>query len=96
MAYDDYDSFRFAHKKWAEDSLADDGNAYDGRWTRSIAVGGLGLVEKIRKNLGWKALERRVRDIDGDYELREELDTYIAVFGPKKIDIDTENAHFED
>jgi putative transposase len=92
--YDDYDAFRFAHKAWVESSLAGGVNAYDSRWTRSIAVGGLGFIEKTKERLGWKALGRRARDVNGGYELREELNTYIAFFGPKKNDIGTESVHF--
>jgi len=92
--YDDYDALRFAHKAWVESSLAGGVNAYDSRWMRSIAVGGLGFVEKTKERLGWKALGRRPRDVNGGYELREELNTYIAFFGSKKNDIGTESVHF--
>jgi hypothetical protein len=70
------------------------GNAHDSRWTRSIAVGGLGFVKKIKESLGWKAMGRQTREVSGGYELRERLNSYIVPFSPKKGDIGVENAYF--
>jgi len=91
--YDDYDSFRQAHKKWVEGSLSDGNNVCDEKWTRSVAVGSNRFVQKIKESLGWKARGRRVREVFGGYELRERLEPYIAHFNPKNSDIGSENTY---
>lgn len=92
--YDDYERFRNSHEEWVNSTLAGGGNAHDSRWTRSIAVGGLGFVKKIKESLGWKAMGRQTREVSGGYELRERLNSYIVPFSPKKGDIGVENAYF--
>ena len=91
--YDDYDAFRQSHREWVNGSLVDGNNACDNQWTRSIAVGSEEFVQKIKEDLGTKALGRRIREVPGGYELRERVASYIADFSPQKGDIGLENTY---
>ena len=66
---------------------------YDNRWTRSIAVGGVQFVQKIKVGLGTKAVGRQIREVPRGYELRERVSSYIPDFSPQKGDIGLENTY---
>jgi hypothetical protein len=48
----------------------------DDRWSEAIAVGSLAFVEKIKSELGIKAIHREVVQLSGTYELREQSEAY--------------------
>jgi hypothetical protein len=48
----------------------------DARWSEAVAVGSLVFVEKIKGELGVKALHREVEKLDGTYALREPSEAY--------------------
>jgi lysozyme family protein len=91
--YQTYDSFRESHKKSVNQFLAEGNNVRDNQWTRSIAVGEEQFVEKVKADLGSRAVGRRIRPVPGGYELREEVVSYNAVFDPKKSDIGPKNSY---
>jgi putative transposase len=91
--YQTYNSFRESHRDWVNESLASGNNVRDSRWTRSIAVGGEQFVERIKADLGTKALGRQIREVPGGYELREGVTSYIADFDGKKGNIGPENTY---
>ena len=66
------------------------------QWTESLAVGSEGFVRETKERLGAKALWRGVVGMNGPYELRESLTSYGHDFGPKNIDLRSENAFFWD
>jgi len=90
--YDFYDSFRESHKKWVNESLAN-GSIRDRQWTRGVAVGKKQFVEKIKTELGSKALGRQIREASGGYELRERMVSYMTDFDSKKVNIGLENTY---
>jgi hypothetical protein len=47
-----------------------------GRWSEAIAVGSLAFVEKIKGELGSKAMHREVEEFEGTHVLREESEVY--------------------
>jgi putative transposase len=87
-----YDSFRKSHKKLVDESLAEGNNARRSQWTRSVAVGSEEFVERIKSDLGSKALGRRVRKGTSGYVLREEVNSYNAPFSRENSDIALENS----
>ena len=52
----------------------------DARWSEAVAVGSLAFVEKIKGQLGVKALHREVEQLDGSYALREPGEAYSGHF----------------
>ncbi len=91
--YQNYNLFRESHKKWVNQWLSNNKNARDSRWTQSIAVGSEQFVERIKADLGTKALKRKIHRVIDGYELREKSASYIADFDPKKGDIGPENVY---
>ena len=88
-----YEKFRDSHRDWVNESLATDKNVFDSQWSRSIAVGGEPFVERIKAELSFKALGRRIHKVSGGYELREQEKTYNAGFDPKKVNIGPKNTY---
>jgi hypothetical protein len=48
----------------------------DNRWSESIAIGNFGFVEKVKGELGVKALHREFEQLGGVYALREPSESY--------------------
>ena len=91
--YDSYDSFRKSHKKWVNELLSNGSNIRDRQWTRGVAVGEKQFVEKIKTELGSKALGRRIHEASEGYELRERTIPYITDFDSKKVNMALENTY---
>jgi hypothetical protein len=47
-----------------------------GRWSEAIAVGSLAFVERVKSDLGIKAMYREVLETDGTYALDEPSEAY--------------------
>jgi hypothetical protein len=56
---------------WVEESLIMREEERQLKWTKSIAVGSEVFVEKIRAELGIKAIGREITGKEGNYEMRE-------------------------
>jgi hypothetical protein len=59
--------FQQAHRQWIEAALDGDLAVRDARWSEAVAVGSLVFVDKIKGELGVKALHREVEQLDGTY-----------------------------
>ena len=94
--FEDYDTFRKAHKEWVSESLANGNNFRQTQWTKSIAVGSKSFIETIKDKLGILAKGRKILENDGGFQLREEVGTYIANFDIKNDDIGAQNAYYWD
>jgi putative transposase len=68
--------FQQAHCQWIEAALHGDLVVRDARWSEAVAVSSLAFVDKIKSELGVKALHREVEQLDGSYALREPGETY--------------------
>jgi len=53
-----YEEFRAAHSHWADEYLGEGGGVRNSTWTRSIAVGSEGFVERTKEKLGIQAQGR--------------------------------------
>ena len=48
LGFDSYDTVLTYHKRWVEDYLGNGKNIRDEKWTRSIAVGSRGFVDRVK------------------------------------------------
>ena len=94
LGFGSYDRVKTYHQRWVEDYLENGKNIKDEKWTRSIAVGSRGFVERIKSILGGLALGRKRIEAGESYQLREPSALYNVHFGVKKGDIELENAYF--
>ena len=60
-------------------------------WSEAIAVGSLAFVDKVRSELGAKAMHREVVQLDGTYTLREESESYGRHFASENDALMTDN-----
>ena len=67
--------FQHAHRQWVEKALENKLTA-DARWSEALAVGSLAFVEKVKSELGIKAVHRAVEDAGVTSVLRERSEPY--------------------
>jgi putative transposase len=72
-----------AHRQWVEQALENGLASRDDRWSESIAVGSMDFVEKIKTELGMKAMHRDFEPAGEAYALREPAEAYGRNFGGK-------------
>jgi putative transposase len=72
----DLRDFQRAHRQWVEQALANGCAPRDGRWSEAIAVGSLPFVERVKDDLGIKAMHREVLKTDGTCALHEPSEAY--------------------
>jgi hypothetical protein len=78
------EELRYNRRKWIEESLKKkDELEQQEKWTRSIAVGSKEFSEKIKKELGYNASGRTIIEDDKNWILREDLNSYLRILGPK-------------
>jgi putative transposase len=63
----------------------------DARWSEAVAVGSLAFVEKVKSELGIKALHRELEQVYGTYALRESGEAYRGQFDAKNDALRPEN-----
>ena len=63
----------------------------DDRWSEAIAVGRLVFVEKVKNDLGFKAIHREVLESDGTYALRQSAEAYARKFADETEALSSEN-----
>jgi hypothetical protein len=74
--FTDLRDFQRAHRQWVEQALGNSCSPRDDRWSEAIAVGSLAFVERIKGDLGIKAMHREVLETDGTYALHEPSEAY--------------------
>ena len=94
LGFDSYDRVITYHKRWAEDYLENGKNIRDEKWTKSIAVGSRGFVDRLKSILGVLTLGRKPIETGKSYQLREHSIPYGVHFGFKKGDIGPKNTYF--
>ena len=72
--------FQQAHRRWVETALEGGLAVREVRWSEAVAVGSLAFLEKVKSELGTKALHRELEEVDGTYALREPGEAYRAQF----------------
>jgi putative transposase len=71
-------NFQQVHRQWIEAARKRKLAVRDARWSEAVAVGSRDFVEKIKGELGVKALHREVEQLDGSYALREPGEAYTS------------------
>jgi len=76
MGFDTYENFKKQYLVWIKESVESKVNTRNQQWTKSIAVGDRGFIEDVKHKLGVKGIDRKIREYDGMFELREEAAPY--------------------
>jgi putative transposase len=84
-----------AHREWVAEGLRQT-LARDERWSEAVAVGSLGFVAKVKKELGARATRRDATETDGTFTLREPEEAYSDVFAGKNHGLSLDNRRFWD
>ena len=61
--------FQQSHRQLVEIALRDELSVRDARWSEAVAVGSLAFVEKVKRELEFKAAHREVIKVGGAYAL---------------------------
>ena len=72
----DLRDFQRAHRQWVEQALGNGCAPRDYRWSEALAVGSMAFVERVKNDLGIKAVHRDVLETNGTYALREPSEAY--------------------
>jgi putative transposase len=89
--FTDLRDFQRAHCEWIEQALGNGCAPRDDRWSESIVVGTLDFVERVKNDLGIKAMHREVLETDGTYALREPAEAYTRNFTGENEALRSEN-----
>ena len=60
------------HRQWVREALTREMAVRDDRRSEAIAVGSLAFVDKVKSELGVKAMHRDVAEVSGMYTLRSD------------------------
>jgi hypothetical protein len=83
--------FQQAHRQWIEAALQSGSAVREARWSEAVAVGNLAFLEKVKSELGVKALHRELEEADGTYALREHGEAYTPQFALQNEPLRLEN-----
>ena len=83
-----------AHKYWIEESLKAGKNVRERMWTESVAVGCREFVEQTKKQLGSRAIGRKVLETGSSHQLREMQLPYNGNFEFENGILSFQNAYF--
>ncbi len=61
------------------------------RWLEAIAVGSMIFVDKVKSELGVKAMHRDVAEVGGTYTLREQSEAYAGEFASESDVLTSDN-----
>jgi REP element-mobilizing transposase RayT len=92
----DEEKFRILHRQWVEEGLEKSTGKRGACWSESVAVGNEKFVRNIQEQLGYRGKERRVRESEGGFELRESVAPYNGLFGVEKGALSPENDYIWD
>ena len=91
---DIYSQFQAVHREWVNATLGQGRSVYDSKWTRSIAVGNMQFIGKVREELGIRATGRDIIRSGTSYELREPGVSYSYDFGLENSTLSPDNTYF--
>ena len=92
--FGDLRDFQTAHRQWIEKGLENGVAVRDDHWAESIAVGSLAFVDKVKSELGFRAVHRDVIETDGTYALREAAEAYRPRFAAESEALSADNTFF--
>ena len=88
-----HDNFRESHCDLVTELLSNN-IGRQARWSESIAVDNKSFVEAIKQQLGFRDKGRKIKVIDEDFELREDIETYMTDSDWENCDIERKNTCF--
>ncbi|MGA7644322.1 MAG: hypothetical protein WBW56_19145, partial [Syntrophobacteraceae bacterium] len=88
------DVLRRLHKTWVEEALGRAEQAWEGKWTESIAVGSRNFVEIVKGEIGINAKGRRISGTDEKSGLRQPQASYSNDFDGNNGLLSRKNACF--
>ena len=71
LGFESYEDLKAAHFKWIERKIQTGSSETVIKWSQSIAVGSAEYLEKVKKDLGFKAKNRKIIGSGDIFELRE-------------------------
>jgi REP-associated tyrosine transposase len=80
----DVDKLAEVHGRWIDEALGRPLTRQP-EWSESVAVGGRSFAERVLRDLGGRARDRRVEPFDGAYVVREPSLAYAAYFAPENV-----------
>lgn len=86
--------FQQSHHQWVEEALQGE-LVREARWSEAVAVGSLAFAEKVKSELGIKAMHSEVEPAGGTYALREQSEAYGREFASKNAPLSLENTLLE-
>jgi putative transposase len=86
--------FRRMHARWVTHALADVLAPRDPRWTRGLAVGSHAFVDRIWRQMGLRAKDRRIYEEEGIYNLREPRTAYTCDLMPQNEVLRAKRSYF--
>ena len=75
------DRFRETYRNWIDSAIMKGDIKRQPQWTESIAVGDKGYVEKVKDQMGYKAIGRKVVENEDSFVLREPQVSYQSISG---------------
>jgi len=94
LGFNSYEDFKIYHSTWVDLYLEDGRNIHDDQWTKSIAVGSNGFIDRIKSLMDARAIGRKIIEMGGSYQLREPGASYMVHLGTKQNNIGPENTCF--
>lgn len=93
--FTDYGQFCEAHENWLRAATMEGPSALQPDWSKAIAVGGSEFVQEVKDSLRALTIGRQLKPNPNNksYELKEAVESYRALFDPKKDDIAHTNTY---
>jgi len=85
-----------AQRQWTDEALDGERAVREDRWSESIALGSLAFVERVKHELGGKAVYREFEQVGCGYALREPSESYARNFTGEKEALGWENTRLWD
>ncbi len=79
----DTSRFQQAQRQWVTEALRRKLAGREDQWSEALAVGSLAFVDKVKRELGVRAMHRAATEVDGIFTLREQGEAYTSVFAGK-------------
>ena len=90
------EQLRKEHRQWVEEIIDKKDYRRKPELTESLAVGSKAFVENVGKKLKPNRFEKKIKELDGHYELREPEATYNVSFGHENELLSPENRFYLD
>ena len=84
-----------SYSNWINETIENDRNFRDKKWTQAVAVGSLNFVEQTKNKLGIRVKGRNIIRTDVDcFQIKEEIALYNTEFDYENDLLNDENTYF--